>query len=169
MQLTGGIGADYTFEVIGRPETIVQAYTTARRGGTVVVVGMPKWDSQVTLPGFQMFYDEKKLLGCMYGSAQVRSDFQRFVNLVETGRLDLGSMVSADRPRRRERRRSARCRPARSSGACSSELLGVDAQVRLGDRALGQAAELHVGRRSQPRMRPSSPSRSVIWLTSGFA
>ena len=42
---------------------------------------MPKWDSQVTLPGFQMFYDEKKLLGCMYGSAQVRSDFQRFVNL----------------------------------------------------------------------------------------
>ena len=67
---------------------------TARRGGTVVVVGMPKWDSQVTLPGFQMFYDEKKLLGCMYGSAQVRSDFQRFVNLVETGRLDLGSMVS---------------------------------------------------------------------------
>jgi S-(hydroxymethyl)glutathione dehydrogenase/alcohol dehydrogenase len=96
MQLTGGIGADYAFEVIGRPETIVQAYTTARRGGTVVVVGMPKWDSQVTLPGFQMFYDEKKLLGCMYGSAQVRSDFQRFVNLVETGRLDLGSMVSAE-------------------------------------------------------------------------
>jgi S-(hydroxymethyl)glutathione dehydrogenase/alcohol dehydrogenase len=95
MELTGGIGADYAFEVIGRPETIVQAYTTARRGGTVVVVGMPKWDSQVTLPGFQMFYDEKKLLGCMYGSAQVRSDFQRFVNLVETGRLDLGSMVSA--------------------------------------------------------------------------
>ena len=29
------------------------------------------------------------------GSAQVRSDFQRFVSLVETGRLDLGSMVSA--------------------------------------------------------------------------
>jgi S-(hydroxymethyl)glutathione dehydrogenase/alcohol dehydrogenase len=95
MELTGGIGADYSFEVIGRPETIVQAYMTARRGGTVVVVGMPKWDSQVTLPGFQMFYDEKKLLGCMYGSAQVRSDFQRFVGLVETGRLDLGSMVSA--------------------------------------------------------------------------
>ena len=95
MERTGGIGADYSFEVIGRPETIVQAYTTARRGGTVVVVGMPKWDSQVTLPGFQMFYDEKKLLGCMYGSAQVRSDFQRFVGLVETGRLDLGSMVSA--------------------------------------------------------------------------
>ena len=30
----------------------------------------------------------------MYGSAQVRRDFPRFVRLVETGRLDLGSMVS---------------------------------------------------------------------------
>lgn len=96
MQLTGGIGADYSFEVIGLPETITQAYAMARRGGTAVVVGMPKWDSQVTLPGFQLFFDEKKLLGCVYGSAQVRSDFQRFVSLVETGRLDLGSMVSRE-------------------------------------------------------------------------
>jgi S-(hydroxymethyl)glutathione dehydrogenase/alcohol dehydrogenase len=95
LELTGGIGADYAFEVIGLPETIAQAYAMARRGGTAVIVGMPKWDSQVTLPGFQLFYDEKKLLGCVYGSAQVRSDFQRFVSLVETGRLDLDSMVSA--------------------------------------------------------------------------
>src|SRR6266511_4773683 len=40
--LTGGRGADYAFEVIGRPETIVQAFATARRGGTAVVVGMPR-------------------------------------------------------------------------------------------------------------------------------
>jgi S-(hydroxymethyl)glutathione dehydrogenase/alcohol dehydrogenase len=30
----------------------------------------------------------------VYGSAQVRRDFQRFVNLAETGRLDLDAMVS---------------------------------------------------------------------------
>jgi len=93
-QLTGGRGADYAFEVIGRPETILQAFLTARRGGTAVVVGMPRMDSQVTLPGFAMFYDEKRLLGCVYGSAQVRRDFPRFISLVETGRLDLGAMVS---------------------------------------------------------------------------
>jgi S-(hydroxymethyl)glutathione dehydrogenase/alcohol dehydrogenase len=91
---TGGRGADYAFEVIGLPETIVQAYMTARRGGTAVVVGMPRWDSQVTLPGFGLFFEEKKLLGCVYGSAQVRRDFPRFVDLVETGRLDLNAMVS---------------------------------------------------------------------------
>jgi S-(hydroxymethyl)glutathione dehydrogenase/alcohol dehydrogenase len=93
-KLTGGRGADYAFEVIGLPETIVQAFSSARRGGTAVVVGMPRMDSTVTFPGFSMFYEEKRLLGCVYGSAQVRRDFPRFISLVEHGRLDLGSMVS---------------------------------------------------------------------------
>ncbi|MBM3674627.1 MAG: Zn-dependent alcohol dehydrogenase [Actinobacteria bacterium] len=92
--LTGGRGVDYAFEVIGLPDTIVQAYEMARRGGTAVVVGMPRMDSSVTLGGFSLFYAEKKLLGCVYGSAQVRRDFPRFVELVETGRLNLADMVS---------------------------------------------------------------------------
>jgi S-(hydroxymethyl)glutathione dehydrogenase/alcohol dehydrogenase len=93
--LTGGRGADYAFEVIGLPETINQAFATARRGGTVVVVGASRIESQVTLSGFGLFYEEKKLLGCVYGSAQVRRDFPRFIGLVETGRLDIANMVSA--------------------------------------------------------------------------
>jgi S-(hydroxymethyl)glutathione dehydrogenase/alcohol dehydrogenase len=92
--ITGGRGADYAFEVIGLPETILQAYNTARRGGTVVIVGMPRMDAQVTFPAMQLFYDEKVTLGCLYGSAQVRRDFPRLIGLVETGRLDIGSMVS---------------------------------------------------------------------------
>ena len=55
---------------------------------------MPRMDAQVTLPGWQLFSDEKRLLGCVYGSAQVQRDFPRFIGLVETGRLDLGTMVS---------------------------------------------------------------------------
>jgi S-(hydroxymethyl)glutathione dehydrogenase/alcohol dehydrogenase len=92
--LTGGRGADYAFEVIGLPDTIVQAYATARRGGTVIVVGAPRTESQVTLSGFGLFYEEKRILGCVYGSAQVRKDFPRFVDLVETGRLDIADMIS---------------------------------------------------------------------------
>jgi S-(hydroxymethyl)glutathione dehydrogenase/alcohol dehydrogenase len=92
--LTGGRGADYAFEVIGLPDTILQAWNTARRGGTVVVVGAPRMDANVTFPAFPLFYDEKRLLGCVYGSAQVKRDFHRFIALTETGRLDLGSMVS---------------------------------------------------------------------------
>jgi S-(hydroxymethyl)glutathione dehydrogenase / alcohol dehydrogenase len=92
--LTGGRGVDYAFEVIGLPDTITQAYQMARRGGTAVVVGMPRMDALVTFSAFQLFYDEKKLLGCVYGTSQVQRDFQRYVDLIENGRLDVGSMVS---------------------------------------------------------------------------
>ena len=54
----------------------------------------PRFDATVTFPAMSLFAGNKALLGCMYGSAQVRRDFPRFVQLVETGRLDIGSMVS---------------------------------------------------------------------------
>lgn len=92
--LTGGRGVDYAFEVIGLPETIVSAYNMARRGGEAVVVGMARLDAQFTLPAFGIFFEQKTLKGSKYGSAQVRRDFPRFVQLIETGRLDISSMVS---------------------------------------------------------------------------
>jgi S-(hydroxymethyl)glutathione dehydrogenase/alcohol dehydrogenase len=91
---TSGLGTDYSFEVIGLPATILQAYQAARRGGTVTIVGMPKMTDTVTFSAFELFASERKVLGCLYGSAQVRRDFPRFVSLVETGRLDVGNMVS---------------------------------------------------------------------------
>jgi S-(hydroxymethyl)glutathione dehydrogenase / alcohol dehydrogenase len=92
--LTGGRGVDYAFEVIGLPETIVQAYDMTRKGGTACVVGMSRVDARVELSAFQIFYQEKRLIGSKYGSARVRRDFQRFIDLIETGRLDTGAMVS---------------------------------------------------------------------------
>jgi S-(hydroxymethyl)glutathione dehydrogenase/alcohol dehydrogenase len=92
--LTGGRGADYAFEVIGLPETIQTTYQLARRGGEVIIVGMARFDAQFTLPAFGIFFEEKTVRGCKYGSAQVRRDFPRFVELIETHRLDTSSMVS---------------------------------------------------------------------------
>ena len=91
---TDGRGTDYAFEVIGLPETILQAFAIARRGGSVVIVGAPAADATVTFPALPLFYEGKRLLGCLYGGAQVRRDFPRFVRLVEAGRLDLTTMVS---------------------------------------------------------------------------
>jgi len=93
-QLTGGRGVDYAFEVIGLPETTLQAYNMIRKGGTAVMVGMTRAEAMVTLPTFDLFFNEKTLKGCKYGSGQVRRDFQRFADLIETGRLDTSAMVS---------------------------------------------------------------------------
>src|SRR5205085_212930 len=92
--LTGGRGVDYAFEVIGLPETTLQAYNMIRKGGTAVMVGMTRAEAELTIPTFDLFFNEKTLKGCKYGSGQVRRDFQRYADLIETGRLDTSSMVS---------------------------------------------------------------------------
>ena len=95
MELTGGRGVDYASEVtIGTPEVLTQAYGMVKKGGEMIMVSMPRMEGQFTVSTFDLFYSEKTIKGCKYGSAQVRRDFQRFVDLAETGRLDLGNMVS---------------------------------------------------------------------------
>jgi S-(hydroxymethyl)glutathione dehydrogenase/alcohol dehydrogenase len=93
IELTGGRGADYAFEVIGTAATIRQAVETARPGGAAVLVGVPKLTDDVPIPAFSILAG-KRLLGCIYGQANVRSDFPRFISLIESGKLDVGSMVS---------------------------------------------------------------------------
>ena len=93
-QLTSGRGVDYAFEVIGLPETTLQAFNMIRKGGTAVMVGMTRAEATVTLSTFDLFFNEKTLKGCKYGSGQVRRDFQRYADLIETGRLDTEALVS---------------------------------------------------------------------------
>jgi S-(hydroxymethyl)glutathione dehydrogenase/alcohol dehydrogenase len=92
--LTEGRGADFTFEVVGRPELIVQAFEMARPAGTVTVVGMPAKDDVITLPALRAVFSGKRLAGSKVGGAQILRDFPRYVRLAESGRLDLGSLVS---------------------------------------------------------------------------
>jgi S-(hydroxymethyl)glutathione dehydrogenase / alcohol dehydrogenase len=92
--LTEGRGADYSFEVVGRPELMVQAFDMTRKQGTVTLVGMPPVGSTLTLPAIQAVFSGKRLAGSVVGGAQILRDFPRFIRLAESGQLDLGSMVS---------------------------------------------------------------------------
>jgi S-(hydroxymethyl)glutathione dehydrogenase / alcohol dehydrogenase len=96
--LTGGLGVDYAFEVIGTPATVEQAFAMARGGGAAVAVGVSRFDENITIPSFPLVLSEKRLLGCVYGSAQVRRDFPRLVSLVEHGKLDLAHMITRTMP-----------------------------------------------------------------------
>jgi S-(hydroxymethyl)glutathione dehydrogenase/alcohol dehydrogenase len=92
--VTGGEGFDYVFEVVGRSETIRQAWDLTRRGGTTVVVGAGRMEDMVAFSAFELFFSEKKLLGSYYGSADVRRDFDRLLGLWRAGRLDLDGMIT---------------------------------------------------------------------------
>lgn len=93
-ELTSGRGADYCFEVVGRAETISQAWTMARRGGTIVVIGMSDPAATFTVPTAEIIVSAKRLIGTYLGSAVIRRDFQMLADLAERGRLDLTSMVT---------------------------------------------------------------------------
>lgn len=97
-ELTDGRGVDYAFEGVGNAMVMTQCFDATRRGGTVIALGMARSDVEYTFPGFRMMAENKRVLGCYYGSSQVRRDLPRLVALAEMGRLDLSSMVSQRLP-----------------------------------------------------------------------
>jgi S-(hydroxymethyl)glutathione dehydrogenase / alcohol dehydrogenase len=57
-------------------------------------VGMPPLDATFTLPALAAVFSGKRLMGSVVGGSQILRDFPRFIQLAESGRLDLGSLVS---------------------------------------------------------------------------
>jgi S-(hydroxymethyl)glutathione dehydrogenase/alcohol dehydrogenase len=92
--LTGGRGSDFAFEVTGIPELVAQAFACVRKGGTAVAVGVGGPAAMVTLPTHALVMQEKKLVGSVYGSADVRREFPRLISFIESGKLDVGGMVT---------------------------------------------------------------------------
>jgi S-(hydroxymethyl)glutathione dehydrogenase/alcohol dehydrogenase len=97
-ELTGARGFDYVFECVGRGALVRQAYDLARRGGAVVVVGAGARDDQVSFSMAELFYDSKRILPTWYGGADVRAEYGRLIRLWQSGRLNLGAMITARLP-----------------------------------------------------------------------
>ncbi|HEY8475830.1 MAG TPA: zinc-binding dehydrogenase, partial [Chloroflexota bacterium] len=92
--LTDGYGADYTFEVIGNPRTIAQAYEAARPGGTAVVVGASPVGEMVSIEAASLVLQEKRLIGSLYGSTRPRVDMPRLLDLYVDGKLKLDELIT---------------------------------------------------------------------------
>ena len=93
-EATGGRGADYVFEVVGRAPTIRDAFGSVRRGGTVVLVGAGSPSETVSFNAMELFVDAKTVKGCVYGSTDPDRDFPVLVDLVRSGSLDASALVS---------------------------------------------------------------------------
>jgi len=96
MELTGG-GADYTFEVIGRPNTLRQAFDSLCDGGTACMVGVPPDGGEVSIPMRPLFTD-RRLIGSSAGTGKPRTDFPWFIEMYRRGRLKLDELQSKFRP-----------------------------------------------------------------------
>ncbi|MCH0539984.1 S-(hydroxymethyl)mycothiol dehydrogenase [Streptomyces sp. MUM 203J] len=93
-ELTGGHGADVVIDAVGRPETYRQAFYARDLAGTVVLVGVPTPDMELTLPLLDVFGRGGSLKSSWYGDCLPSRDFPMLVDLYRQGRLDLDAFVS---------------------------------------------------------------------------
>jgi NDMA-dependent alcohol dehydrogenase len=92
--LTGGRGADYTFDAIGSEATTLQILDAVRPGGTAVIVGMAPMSARAGIAPYFMALQEKAIRGTMYGSVRPNIDFPILVDLYLQGRLQIDPLVS---------------------------------------------------------------------------
>jgi Zn-dependent alcohol dehydrogenase len=92
-RMTDG-GADYCFDCVGRGSVLEGAMKAARRGGTVVSVGVAPADDMTQVRTAALTFEEKTLRGSYFGSARPRVDFPRLVSLYQAGKLKLDELIT---------------------------------------------------------------------------
>ena len=92
-ELTGGLGADYTFEVVGSAVTLRSAWEMCAKRGTVTVVGIAPLGYEAPINAVDLVRNEKTLRGSYYGSARSRTDMPKMVDMYLSGKLNLDDLV----------------------------------------------------------------------------
>ncbi len=93
-EITGGNGVNYSFEAVGRPQTIDQALWSRDLAGTCVIIGVPGTGPTLELP-LQKFFD----LGgsfrvSWYGDCLPTRDFPMLADWYKEGKLLLDEVVT---------------------------------------------------------------------------
>lgn len=97
--LTGGGGADWSFECVGHPAVIADAVKCLDWGGNCVIIGVPPPDAELTgVKVTHLTHVDRGIMGCRYGSAKPHRDVPLFVQLYLDGKLMLDELVTRTYP-----------------------------------------------------------------------
>lgn len=88
-------GADHVFDCVGSSTTIRDAWSACRRGGSVTVVGIGRADDEVNFTALELFWFARTLRGCVFGSSDPRADIPRLLDMIDSGLIDLSSLVTS--------------------------------------------------------------------------
>tara|TARA_B110000444_G_scaffold16536_1_gene14205 strand:- start:107 stop:850 length:744 start_codon:yes stop_codon:yes gene_type:complete len=92
--LSHGDGVDVAVEAIGLSDTYKQAFYSRDLAGTVVLVGVPSPEAELSLPLIDIFGRGGQLKSSWYGDCLPSRDFPMLIELYMQGRLNLGAFVS---------------------------------------------------------------------------
>ena len=90
--LTAG-GVDYSFEAIGKKQTVEQAFDMLGPGGATTIIGLLPEGTKIELDA-GAFIGERRIQGSNMGSNRFRIDMPRYIKLYRQGRLKLDELVS---------------------------------------------------------------------------
>ena len=96
--LTGGRGVDYAFEVVGLPVTMRQAFDVVAKCGVAVVVGIGPTTAEVSIPVIPLAWEDRVLMGTLYGSSRPRIDILKLIELYRAGKLKLDELLTRSYP-----------------------------------------------------------------------
>jgi threonine dehydrogenase-like Zn-dependent dehydrogenase len=91
-EMTRGVGAESVLECVGTKESMTQAMSCARPGGSIGYVGVPHG---VEFDGQQLFFAQKNMLG---GPAPVRRFLPNLMKLVLDRKIDPGKVFDLQIP-----------------------------------------------------------------------
>ncbi len=94
LELTRNRGVDYAFEVVGRVETIQQAYQSIRPSGKCLVVGVVSDKSELSIVP-RTLLQEKTIMGTRFGSTRAPRDFPLYLDLYMQGRLKIDELITS--------------------------------------------------------------------------
>jgi Zn-dependent alcohol dehydrogenase len=95
---TEGRGADYVFVAVGAKSAIEQGFGLMRRGGTLVIVGMPAIGTMASFDPLSFADDSQKVMGSKMGSSRIAVDVPKLVELYKQGRLKLDELITGRYP-----------------------------------------------------------------------
>ncbi len=88
---TEGLGADSTIICIGLPQLVNDAITMTRKGGRINIFAGLAGKGWAEVEANLIHYNELEVTGT---TAARRSDYETALRLIETGRVEVGSMVT---------------------------------------------------------------------------
>jgi NDMA-dependent alcohol dehydrogenase len=95
MEITGGMGVDFAFEAISRPQTIAQAFDATARMGTVVVIGLtPSNFDSLPISPLNLVLAQKTLMGTLYGTSNALVEIPKLLNMYGEGQIKLDELVT---------------------------------------------------------------------------
>ena len=90
--LTGGQGVDIAIEVLGRPETVQNAFMMTRDGGRSVIIGVAPGTSTAAIEITRLVRRGIQVLGS-YGS-RVRTDLPEVIGMAARGQLSVSQPIT---------------------------------------------------------------------------